>query len=291
MIDLLADRAGVLGLRPEQVLTRDSPGARRRCRLLAAADGWVALNLSRDDDRALLPALAGGSGWEAAAAAAAAAPAASFRDRAAELQLPVAVVGEALPLPLAPAGSSAVPARVLDLSALWAGPMCGGLLAMAGARVLRVESVSRPDPTAAVAPRLDRWLNGAKERLPLDLRSPAARARLRAEVERCDLLITSARAAALARLGLAPGLFPGLGWVAVTGHGFTGAGAARVGFGDDCAAAGGLVAWNDGAPEWRGDALADPLTGLEAALAVLSGRRGFIDMPMARVAAAYAAAP
>jgi hypothetical protein len=52
--------------------------------------------------------------------------------------------------------------------------------------------------------------------------------------------------------------------------------------------AGGLVDWNTGKPRFLGDALADPLTGLEAALAVLSGQRGVIDMAMARVAAAYA---
>ena len=76
--------------------------------------------------------------------------------------------------------------------------------------------------------------------------------------------------------------------MAITAHGFTGPGALRVGFGDDCAAAGGLVDWQGDEPRFRGDALADPLTGLEAALAVLAGRTGLIDMAMARIAAAYA---
>ena len=76
--------------------------------------------------------------------------------------------------------------------------------------------------------------------------------------------------------------------MAITAHGFAGPGATRVGFGDDCAAAGGLVRWEDGAPRFLGDALADPLTGLEAALAVLAGQRGLVDMAMARVAAHYA---
>ncbi len=106
---------------------------------------------------------------------------------------------------------------------------------------------------------------------------------------RNDVLVTSARTPALARLGLEPSRFAGLTWVAVTAHGFTGPGAARVGFGDDCAAAGGLLDRVGDEPRFAGDALADPLTGLEAALAVLAGQRGLIDMAMARVAASYAA--
>ena len=102
------------------------------------------------------------------------------------------------------------------------------------------------------------------------------------------MLVTSARPAALARLGLDPAHFPHLTWAAITAHGFAGPGALRVGFGDDCAVAGGLLRWQDGEPRFLGDALADPLTGLEAARAVLAGQRGLIDLAMARVAAAYA---
>ena len=34
--------------------------------------------------------------------------------------------------------------RVVDLSALWAGPLCGSLLAQAGCQVVKVESIPRP---------------------------------------------------------------------------------------------------------------------------------------------------
>jgi crotonobetainyl-CoA:carnitine CoA-transferase CaiB-like acyl-CoA transferase len=178
---------------------------------------------------------------------------------------------------------------VIDLSALWAGPLCAGLLAQAGSEVVRIESLGRPDPTPDASPRLDAFLNGDKARLPLDLRSEAGRTRLRAEIDQADVLVTSARPAALAQLGLTPQRLSHLTWVAITAHGFTGAAADRVGFGDDCAAAGGLLDQELGEPRFLGDALADPLTGLEAALAVLAGQRGLIDMAMARVAAAYAA--
>lgn len=297
--DVLAQRLAGLDLSPQGLLTRDAPGglaapgrvsANGFCRLIAAQDGWIALNLAREDDLDLIPALTGRDGdpWDAVAAAASESAAADFRDRAAELQLPVAVVGESAPQALAPPGGSTVPRRVVDLSALWAGPLCAGLLARAGAEVLRIESAGRPDPTPAGSPLLDARINAGKARLALDLRTPDGRARLRNELADADVLVTSARPAALARLGLEPSRFPHLAWVAITAHGFTGAGAVRVGFGDDCAAAGGLVRWEQGEPRFMGDALADPLTGLEAALAVLAGQRGLIDMAMARVAAAYA---
>ena len=67
----------------------------------------------------------------------------------------------------------------------------------------------------------------------------------------------------------------------------------RVGFGDDCAAAGGLVAWHGGHPRFIGDALADPLTGLRAARLALeylaAGPCGLIDVALAATAADVAA--
>jgi hypothetical protein len=297
---LLASRLTGLGLAPDELLSRDAPGglaapgrfsANRHCGWLPARDGWVALNLARPDDADLVMALTGEAGdpWGAAAAFAAREDATAVRDRAIELQLPVAVPGEAAPLDLAPLSLAVVPRRVVDLSALWAGPLCGGLLARMGAAVLRIDSVGRPDPTAHGSPGLDARINGGKARLALDFRTAEGRRRLVEEVAKADVVITSARPAALARLGLVPDRFAHLTWVAITAHGFTGTGALRVGFGDDCAVAGGLLAWAAQEPRFIGDALADPLTGLEAARAVLSGRTGLIDMAMARVAASYAA--
>jgi crotonobetainyl-CoA:carnitine CoA-transferase CaiB-like acyl-CoA transferase len=260
--------------------------------LLRARAGWIALNLAREDDRELVPALTGrvGEPWAALEELVASLAAEEFRDRAAELQLPVAVLGESAPQILAQIGPIKVPGKVIDLSALWAGPLCAGLLARAGAQVMRIESLGRPDPTAHSSPQLDARINVGKTRLALDLRTEGGKDALHALVADADVLVTSARPAALARLGLAPELFPNLTWVAITAHGFAGPGANRVGFGDDCAVAGGLVDRAEGEPRFLGDALADPLTGLEAARAVLAGQGGLIDMAMARVAASYAEA-
>lgn len=291
----LEPRLAGLGLTPQQLLERDAPGglarpglssANRHCHLLRCADGWLALNLAREEDRELLPALC--EGGADLAAYAAGQGAARLLERAIELQLPVALPGERAPCVLTEPVIARVPGLVVDLSALWAGPLCAGLLARAGARVVRIESVGRPDPTAQGSPRLDALLNGGKERLPLDLRTDEGRSALRDLLVRADVLVTSARPAALARLGLDPAQFPHLTWAAITAHGFTGPGALRVGFGDDCAVAGGLLRWQDGKPRFLGDALADPLTGLEAARAVLAGRCGLIDLAMARIAASYA---
>lgn len=295
----VTERAHLFGLAASDLLERDFAVCQTRsgqvsangsCRLLKCTDGWVALNLARPEDLDVVPALTDGEGepWDVVAQAAASESAMSFRDRAIELQLAVAVVGEAVPALLPQADIQAVPRKVVDMSALWAGPLCASLLARSGAQVLRIDSLGRPDPTAVSSPKLNARLNGEKAVLPLDLRDDAGRACLLERVSQADVLVTSARPAALARLGLEPGNFPDLTWVAITAHGFSGEAAGRVGFGDDCAAAGGLVEWCDGQPCFAGDALADPLTGLEAALAVLSGRRGLVDMAMSGVAAGYA---
>lgn len=307
---LLASRLAALPGAPkaDELLFRDAPGlleapdhrsANRHCRMLRTSDGWIAFNLARPEDYDVLPALTGrqGAGWDQLATAARDHQATELRDRAIDLHLPVAVLGETTSYPLGPVGELKAPCRVLDMSALWAGPLCAGLLAHGGAQVVRIESLGRPDPTTVSSPHLDRRINGAKRRLALDLRLLADRERLLAEIEASDVLVTSARAPALARLGLTPddllAAHPNLCWVAITGHGFSGEMAMRVGFGDDCAVSGGLVRWCEDQPQFLGDALADPLTGLEAALAVAanfaSGKWGLIDIAMARVAAGYAA--
>ena len=84
-------------------------------------------------------------------------------------------------------------------------------------------------------------------------------------------------------------------WLRITGHGTRGERADWVAFGDDAAVSGGLVRGAPADPEFCGDAIADPLTGLHAALAVAQslhcGGGELIEVSMAAVAAAYAKAP
>ena len=285
--------------------------ANRACGLVRAADGWIAVNLARDEDRELLPAWLGSdpdeATWVALAREARRRTAAELIDGAILLGLPAGRVGEAQADGLGPPAvrmrkprrrERCGPLRVVDLSALWAGPLCGAVLAAMGAEVTKIESVGRPDPTRTSTPDFFRRLNGAKAERTLDFASPDDRARLRDAIVAADVVITSARPRAFAGLGIEPAeafaANPALTWVAITGHGWTGAAGQRVGFGDDTAAAGGLLRWTArGEPRFAGDALSDPVTGLAAALGALQGLAGgggvLVDAAMARCAAGAAA--
>ena len=90
-----------------------------------------------------------------------------------------------------------------------------------------------------------------------------------------DIVLESARPRALRQLGVVAEEWlreaPGRVWCSITGYGRSGPGANWVALGDDAAAAAGLpfrVAEAD-RPLFVGDAIADPLTGLHAAVAVL----------------------
>ena len=301
----LTERTGDLELGPPGLW---SPN--RACRLIRAADGWIAVNLARPDDFDLLPAWLGGAleapTWDAVVAAARDRPWRGLAAGARELGLPVAGVGEiraddtaaALAAAGRPAAGGAAPLRVVDLSTLWAGPLCGAVLAAFGAQVTKVESTRRPDPSRVSTPDFYRRMNAAKAELSLDFGDPAERARLRDLMLEAGVVITSARPRAFDQLGLSPAsLFaerPDLIWVAISGYGWTGEAADRVAFGDDAAAAGGLVRWTDsGEPNFLGDALGDPLTGLAAAEGALRGlAQGggvLVDAALARTSAGAAA--
>jgi CoA-transferase family III len=297
-----------LTLEPAAILHRDplpsfgKPGlwsTNRSSQMIAAQDGWLAVSLARDNDRDSVPAWTGcaldADPWAALIAYAKVRPAKTVLAGAIDLHLPAAIVGETMPTAHQPLSHSARrigQLKALDLSALWAGPLCGGFLAQAGVAVTRIESAHRPDPTAASSPTFDDWLNGRKTRRTLALDDPE----ITDLIAQTDILITSARPHALARKGLTEqrlmALNPGLIWVAITAHGWRGECARRVGFGDDCAAAGGLTGRQGAAPRFMGDALADPLTGLDAAAQVLEaldqGKAGLVDTSLAQTAAFYA---
>ena len=153
---------------------------------------------------------------------------------------------------------------------------------------------ARPDPIRTATPEFYRRLNGAKRELALDFADPAGRAALREAVLGADVVITGARPRAFAGLGFDPEeiVAGGAVWVSITGYGW--AHGARVAFGDDAAAAGGLVQWTgSGEPNFLGDALADPVTGLAAAIgaleALFSAGAMFVDAGLAPCAAGAAA--
>jgi CoA-transferase family III len=310
MGDRLCDAArgmrGTIAFDAETALRREQP-KEQACRLIETSDGWIAVNLAREEDVRTVPAWLGcaldAEPWEAITRIAKRRSSAELIEQAVHLGMPVSVLGESchlaeVPSPLAIADPVSRPKhhfRVLDLSSLWAGPYCAGLLAEAGAKVTKVESETRRDPTPHSDPKLDQRLNDRKLRVSLDFANKDV---LLDMVTTSDMMVTSARPHALARLGLTEDQVfarnPGLIWVAITAHGWRGEAGLRVGFGDDCAAAGGLVGWQKEAPCFLGDALADPLTGIAAASlaleALAQGRSGLIDVSLSQTAARVAAA-
>lgn len=297
--ELLAGRAGLLGWGRAG---RVSAGGASR--LLAGADGWWALTLSRADDLDAVPALIESDcaePWAAIAGWAARRPVAEVVERARLLDLPAAALGEAVAAApvlrrIGPAGPgrSLRGALVVDLTSLWAGPLCGQLLARAGATVVKVESPSRPDGSRGGPRAFFDWMNAGKLSCALDFdRDTAILAQMLAAA---DVVLEGSRPAALARRGLGPRDVPGRPgrvWLQVTAHG---ADSGAIGFGDDAAVAGALVGRDEaGGPVFCADAIADPLTGIEAAAAVAdSVARGggeLITVALAHVAAGYAALP
>lgn len=305
--EVVTGRAARTGLR-----SRGRISAGGSCRLLPAADGWVAVNLARPSDTEAVPAVVEAAvdvddPWGAVAAWAATRPAREVADRCQLLDVPGAVLDDPAVDPrdavvVERLGDTAPPSAaplVVDLSAMWAGPLCAHLLGRAGMRVVKVESVHRPDGARRGDAGFYAWLHHGHDEVVLDLRTSVGRAELGALVARADVVIEASRPRALAQLGIdarrvvAHGRGPT--WVSITGYGRTGAAAQRVAFGDDAAVAGGLVAHDDaGLPVFCADAVADPLTGLVAAAAALGAHRAgggrLVSVAMAAVAAAFARA-
>jgi hypothetical protein len=314
------------GLDLAAVADRSANGS---CRLLRTADAWVAVNLPRADDLELLPAWLGVATdassvpddpmWDGIAEALAVRDAVIVVEAAQELGLAVALVPEDAAhsdvqltargtidasrpyLRTSVGGSvngrSVAGLRVVDLSSLWAGPLCSRLLAEAGAEVIKVESTTRPDGTRLGDPDLFAQLHIGKQFAQVPFASGEAGSALRELIAGADVIIEGSRPRAFDRLGIDPAEVlaerPGKVWLSITAYGRTGPWCNRVGFGDDTAAAAGLLDGLDvNAPRFVGDAVADPLTGvLGAALitdAVAAGGGVLIDLALREVARAVA---
>jgi CoA-transferase family III len=280
---LLGERAACANLR-----RAGDVAAGGSCRLLRVADDWIALNLARGSDWELLPAwLEAGpiEDWTGVAAALAQRTLEECLARARELGLPAAPLGHR------PSNSRIAWCRqsgrgdavhsaraaeplVIDLSSLWAGPLCAHLMQLMGARVIKVESCQRPDGLRQAGDGFYDLLNAGKASVVLDFNQAADRSQLRSLLGRADIVIEASRPRALRQLGIVAEQIlrenPGLTWISISGYGRLEPAANWVAFGDDGAVAGGLsqVLWDcTGRPMFCADAIADPLTGLHAALA------------------------
>jgi CoA-transferase family III len=282
-------------------------------RLVKAGKQWIAVTLAREADFELVPAwlnspVPGNDPdviWEFVIERARCSSADALVERATLVGLACARLGEiGRHAPAASAtrrGEAASAQRlehlvVVDLSSLWAGPLCANLLGLGGARVIKVESEQRPDGARRGPQMFFDLLHGGHEGVALDFRRPADLQVLRRLIARSDVVIEASRPRALAQLGITMDGLPGPAvWVSLSGYGHHGPSSNRVAYGDDAAVAGGLVTWGDDGPAFCADAVADPVTGLLAAAVVLDrlieGGRWNVDLGLAPTARWCSAGP
>lgn len=297
-VGFLAERAAVMGL-PRA--SRVSCGGASR--LMRGSDGWFVMSLARDDDIALVPAwleidpIDGPDPWPVVEAAVADRAVGELSGRGGLLGLPCGAVGEVDDdRPVLVSRIEAAPpmrlegALVVNLASLWAGPLCADVLARLGARVIKVESTRRPDG-GRLARRFFAGLHGRSESVALDLTTESGRADLCRLLLAADVVVEGSRPRALEQMGIDAREVVAGGpkvWLSITARGRGPGDRDRIGFGDDAAAAGGLVGWIGDEPTFIADAIADPLTGLTAAYAIAdllsSEGRWLVDVALARVA-------
>lgn len=175
--------------------------------------------------------------------------------------------------------------RVLDLTAWWAGPAAGHLLAILGADVIKVESVTRPDLmrySATKPPTEDRWwewgfiyhgANNTKRGITLDLTDPEGRALLMRLVEQTDVLVENFTPRVMDNFGLGfdalHAVNPRLVMTRMPAFGLDGPWRERTGFAQSMESITGmawLTGWADGPPVLPRGAC-DPLAAAHAVFA------------------------
>ncbi|MDQ0377851.1 CaiB/BaiF CoA transferase family protein [Amycolatopsis thermophila] len=175
---------------------------------------------------------------------------------------------------------------VADFSRVLAAPYATMLLADLGAEVIKVERPGAGDDTRAWGPpHADgeavyfRSVNRNKRSIALDLGDADDLAAAKALARRADVLVENFRPGTMARYGLGyddlAGDNPGLVYCSISGFG-SGAGAALPGYDLLLQAVGGLMSVTGpapGEPTKVGVALVDVLTGLHAAVGILSALR------------------
>jgi hypothetical protein len=275
---LLGERAAIAGLQRQGAISVG--GA---CRLLRCADGELALSLTRPDDWSLVPAWLelDADCWETIAKELQHRSCAAMVSRARLLGLAAAASKPPVPQRdwfkadrLAPAAKrQGEPPLVLDLTSLWAGPLCAQLLGRLGARVIKLESTARPDGARHGSPTFFDLLNAGKESVVLDLACEPGRHQLKELLSRADIVIESSRPRALEQLGIQAADMVRVGagrvWLSITGYGREAPMREWIAYGDDAGVAAGL-SWllreATGSSVFCADAIADPLTGVHAAL-------------------------
>ena len=183
---------------------------------------------------------------------------------------------------------------VLDLSRVLAGPSCTQMLGDLGADVIKIERPGVGDETRTWGPPFLRDANGRetaesgyylsanrnKRSVTINFARPEGAALVLRLLEQADVLIENFKVGGLAEYGLGYAQlreqFPRLVYCSITGYGQDGPYAARPGYDLMAQGAGGIMSVTgeaDGPPVKVGVAVNDVMSGLYAAVAILSALR------------------
>lgn len=200
--------------------------------------------------------------------------------------------------------------RIIDLTSIIFGPLATQMLGDLGADVIKVEA-PEGDLLRQVQPSRHRLMGAAflganrnKRSVVLDLKTQADRDRLRKLLVDADVMISSIRPAALARLFLDPETLrqenPNLITVSATGFGQDGPYAAKPAFDDSVQSVSGLASLPtlrdpEAKPDYSPTILADKLGGVTTAYAVMAalfhrertGQAQHVEVPMFETLTAF----
>jgi crotonobetainyl-CoA:carnitine CoA-transferase CaiB-like acyl-CoA transferase len=182
--------------------------------------------------------------------------------------------------------------RVLDLSRVLAGPLCTMILGDLGAEVIKVERPGEGDETRQWGPPWSEGDDGARESayflcanrnkrsILADLKDSGDRDRVARLAREADVLVENFAPGTMERFGLGYDRLaepnPRLVFCSITGYGSDGPDAGRPGYDFAVQARAGWMATTgtpEGEPVKVGFALADVLTGQNAAIAILAALR------------------
>lgn len=174
--------------------------------------------------------------------------------------------------------------RVLDLSRVFAGPLCGMVLADFGAEVVKVEHPGRGDDTRDWGMRIGKTettyynsMNRNKRSITVDLQTPEGVKIIHDLLPQCDVVVQNFKTGGAEKLGLGyeqlKAIKPDLIYCSVAGYDSSGPEAKRPGYDLVIQGESGLMALNGEAntpPLKFGVAVVDLMTGMYAAQAVLA---------------------
>ncbi len=188
--------------------------------------------------------------------------------------------------------------RVLDLSRVLAGPWATQTLADLGAEVIKIERPQIGDDTRKMGPPFIRdaqtgevtdaayflACNRGKESVAIDIGTPEGQRLVRELASHCDVLVENFKVGGLARYGLDYASLktelPNLVYCSITGFGQSGPYRERAGYDFLIQGMGGLMSVTGerddlpgGGPQRTGVALADIVSGMYAALAIVVALR------------------